>query len=344
MNETQAVVPQAKREVRVVQDDSQVSYLMDTSRFEHCYRIAGAMARASLIPKHLKGADWETTQANCFLVVNQALRWGLDPFAVAPETYEVGGKLGFQGKLVAAVINARGGLEDKLSYTFNDAKGDALEITVSGKLIGEDLPRTITAKVGDCRTPNQMWTKDPYQKLVYTGAIKWARRHKPEVILGVLTDDDAERIRQEERESGKVAVIGKSPDFSGPAPVVDIAPAEAATPRQSRRQKREEAKPVEVVPPAATSEPLPVESKPDPRVAAATDMLPALRMLLLELNYTEKQILNLCEKRKKWSTLGEGDVAQTLEQLPAETVANIHKHLSDQNSPLHKEVQALAKE
>ena len=39
-----------------------------------------------------------------------------------------------------------------------------------------------------------MWTKDPRQKLIYSGVIKWARAHAPELILGVATDDDIDRI------------------------------------------------------------------------------------------------------------------------------------------------------
>lgn len=214
---TTALVPQPKREIRAVQDDSQIGYMMDTAKFEHCYRIAQMMSRASLIPKHLKGDSAEQTAANCFLVVNQSIRWGFDPFAVAPETYEVGGKLGFQGKLIAAVINARAGLAEKLSYTFNDKKGDELEITVSGRFETEIEPRTVTVSVKEARTTNQIWTKDPYQKLVYTGATKWARRHKPEIVLGVITDDDADQIREELRfAQAKPAEIPQFVPQSGP--------------------------------------------------------------------------------------------------------------------------------
>lgn len=220
-NQALANVP-PRRELRVVEDNSAVAYLMDTARFDHSFRIAAAMARASLIPKHLKGENFEQTQANCFLVVNQSLRWQFDPFAVAPETYEVGGKLGFSGKLVAAVINVRGGLMGNLSYTFNDAKGDALEVTVSGHIEGEDQPRTVTLSVAQAKTGNQMWTKDPHQKLIYSGATKWARRHKPEVILGVLTDDDAEAIRDEAR--AIAAKPAKTPQFSGPKVIVSSDP------------------------------------------------------------------------------------------------------------------------
>lgn len=214
---TTALVTQPRREIRAVQDDSAISYMMDTAKFEHCYRVAQMMARASLIPKHLKGDCAEQTAANCFLIVNQSIRWGFDPFAVAPETYVVGDKLGFSGKLIAAVINARAGLSEKLSYAFNDKKGDELEITVSGRFDTEKEPRTVTVSVKEARTQNQMWTKDPYQKLVYTGATKWARRHKPEIVLGVITEDDADLIREELRfAQAKPAEIPQFVPQSGP--------------------------------------------------------------------------------------------------------------------------------
>ncbi len=188
----------APKEIRVVQDNGPVAHLMDTARFEHTYRIATAMAAAALIPDHLvKSKDGFFSEkqvvGNCFLVVNQSLRWGIDPFAAMSETYAVGGKLGFQGKLIAAVVNARAGLKRRLNYTFSGTGSD-LTVTVSGTFEGEDEARTITLSVAQAKTDNKMWTKDPEQKLIYSGATKWARRHCPEIMLGVLTDDDLEHM------------------------------------------------------------------------------------------------------------------------------------------------------
>lgn len=181
--------------IRVVEDNGPLAHLMDTARFEHLQRIATIMANASLIPDHLKGNNSQQTLGNCFLVVNQSLRWGLDPFAVAAETYSVGGKLGFQGKLVAALVNARANLQGKLRYEFSGA-GDERTVNVVGQFKDEETERTVTLSVGQARTKNQMWTSDPDQKLIYSAATKWARRHCPEVLLGVLTDDDIDRIAE----------------------------------------------------------------------------------------------------------------------------------------------------
>lgn len=189
-----------KREVRVVEDNSAQSYLMDTARFEHMHRIAAAMANASLIPEHLrsKSGNHNETVGNCFLVVNQAVRWGFDPFALAPETYVVQNKLGFQGKLVAAVVNTRANLKGRLRYAF-DGNGEDRTITVYGTFADESDERIVTLSVRQAKTANKIWVTDPDQKLVYSGVTKWARRHCPEVMLGVLTDDDLERMADAQR-------------------------------------------------------------------------------------------------------------------------------------------------
>jgi hypothetical protein len=184
-----------------VEDTTNLSFFIDTAKFEQAQRIAKLMAAASLMPKHLKGSTPEEAIANSFLVVNQAFTWGINPFAVAQETYVVQGNLGYQGKLVAAIINTKARLKERLRYEYNDQPGDKLEITVIGTFQGEDAPRTTTLSVGQAKTQNQMWAKDPRQKLIYSGVIKWARAHAPELILGVATDDDIDAIvsRSEER-------------------------------------------------------------------------------------------------------------------------------------------------
>ncbi len=201
----------------ISQDDTVI--VLDTARWEQMQRIARAMCLASLMPDHLRGKSVEEGQANCLLVVNQALRWGMDPFAVAPCTYSVRGKLGFEGKLVAAVVNARAGLRTKLAPVYNAKSGDGFAAVIYGsreaipaeayellRKYAEDEHRAslnrlaelgvmaVRVSVNQSKTDNQMWGKDPEQKLFYCGATKWARRHCPELMLGVLTDDDLERM------------------------------------------------------------------------------------------------------------------------------------------------------
>jgi len=202
----------------VVHDDGPNANLFDTRKFNQCYRVAQAMAEMSILPDHLKQIGSQSQgfkplsprqiAANCFRIVNQAVRWGFDPYAIVDETYVVAGKLGYQGKLIAAVVNARAGLEGRLRYT-HDGKGADRTVTVTGRFKGDPNEFTVTVRLGDVVTGNDMWKKDPDQKLCYTGAIKWARRYCPEVVLGVLTDDDLDRIKDADADRAPVSSLAQ---------------------------------------------------------------------------------------------------------------------------------------
>ena len=180
--------------------------LMDTAMFEHMGRIAKTMAYAPLTPAHLKGANMDQAVANCMMVVNQAYRWGFDPLAVAQCTYVVSGKLGYEGKLIAALINVKAGIKERLSYSYSytafngeagdDKKPEDLTITAYGTFEGEDEVKEVSVRVGDVKTENKMWIRDPKQKLIYNAAIKWARAWCPELILGVQIQDDLEFMQE----------------------------------------------------------------------------------------------------------------------------------------------------
>ncbi len=201
--ETTALVPDNGGKVRTISVSE--SAWLDTATFDQAYRVAKAMARMSLCPDHLKGRDIDETAANCFLVVMQAQAWDMSPFALMNGTYNCYGRLGYEGKVVGGVINTRAGLTGRLRYDY-DGKGTERRVTVWGTFKGEDEPRTLSGTVKQWAKPqyskkqkktlppNPMWFEEgpgQDQKLAYVGAMWWARRYCPEVILGV-------RIAEEE--------------------------------------------------------------------------------------------------------------------------------------------------
>jgi hypothetical protein len=163
---------------------------MDTGRFEHMQRLATMMAQCSLVPEHLRKGDRGEAIANCFLVTNQAIRWGMDPFSVAQCTSVVSGKLCYEGKLVAAVLAAKLGI--RLRYTWTGERGTMTRgIIVSGDIDGETL--TIEGTVADWKTTRNgsPWIVPQYDKmLAYRGAREWARLYAPDVMLGVYAPDE----------------------------------------------------------------------------------------------------------------------------------------------------------
>lgn len=152
--------------------------------FSDAMKLAELMSSGRLVPAHLQGSP-----GDCLMVIEQAMRWKMSPFAVAQCTSVIKGKMMFEGKLVGAALSGSGILAGRLTMEFKGV-GPAREITLSGTLRGETEPRSITVKLSDARTTNEWWSKQPDQQLVYSANRAWARRHAPEVMLGVYVPEE----------------------------------------------------------------------------------------------------------------------------------------------------------
>ena len=121
-------------------DTQDVIPVLDTSKFEHMQRVATVMANTATLPDSLRFADpknkdpfeHDVLVATCFRIVNQAVRWGFDPFAVSDCAFIIHGRLGWE-KLVHAVIAAKTGINLNHRF-FDDAKGQNMGVLVSGTL------------------------------------------------------------------------------------------------------------------------------------------------------------------------------------------------------------------
>ncbi len=160
--------------------------LMPTN-MEGAMRLAEMMARGKLVPNHLHNSP-----GDCLMIIEQAIRWQMSPFAVAQCTSVIQGKLMVEGKLVSAALHSSGIMSSRLEYEFSGS-GDTRAITVRGTLKGETTPREFPLTLKEAKTSNQMWTKQPDQQLVYASTRGWARRHAPEVMLGVYSPEEFEQ-------------------------------------------------------------------------------------------------------------------------------------------------------
>lgn len=219
--------------------------ILDTSKFEHMQRLATVMAKMSTIPESLRGVKDgnkfiefppEVVVANCFRIVNQAVRWGFDPFAVVDCASVVHGKLMWEGKLVSAVLDAKLGVRLQYDFTGEDKPTDkSFGVIVSGTLPGETKARTIEGTVAAWHKGDKSpWSNPAHWKrqLRYMGAREWARAHAAAVMLGVYTDDELDDIALRDIPQGQRAVRMKDvtpPKVEAPAIPFDI-PAPAAAP------------------------------------------------------------------------------------------------------------------
>ena len=150
------------------------------------------MSIGTFTPPHLRGKP-----GDCLQVIMQAIRWGMDPFAVANKTFFVNDRLAYEAQLVIAVINTRAPLQRRLRL---DWKGDGedMKCTASGLLEGEEEPHELELCIKDVTTRNSpLWSEAPRVQMGYYTSRAWARVYVPEIIMGVYTPDEVESIRDQ---------------------------------------------------------------------------------------------------------------------------------------------------
>ena len=202
-------------------------------------QLCRELATARLVPP-----AFQKSPADIFLAMNTIERLGLDFFLTIGECYVVQGKIGFSGKLAAAIINSCGQLSERLSYTY-EGEGDDRTITVAGRLQGEGEAREIKVRLGDAKTRNENWTKQPDQMLGYAGARTWGRRHLSEVLLGMRFDDEIEEqtvpLREILKEPKERPAIAK---LVPPEPKQSTAPTEGTNEQSTGPEQRPEPSPL----------------------------------------------------------------------------------------------------
>jgi RecT family len=187
--------------------------------------LATMMSRGKLVPNHLQNSP-----GDCLMVIEQAMRWGMSPFAVAQSTSVIQGKLMFEGKLVSAALHASGIMDGRLEYDFA-GEGTSREVTVRGKIKGGRVEE-MKVKFDDAKTTNQMWTKQPDQQLIYFGTRAWARRFASEVMLGVYSPEEFDAPARRDNFTGTTLDAKPEPMTTGQM-INDEIPKHTATKRPS---------------------------------------------------------------------------------------------------------------
>jgi hypothetical protein len=218
--ETVAIVPTAQKQVVDFDPSDPVTLYMKSDVFDQLQRVALLMCSSGLVPAHLHGKEH---MSDCFLVAAQAFRWKMDPFSVAQHTFVLSGKLGYEGKLIAAVVNAHPHIETHLNYTYSGA-GAERHVAVSGRLKGETVDRVIEGDVKQWKTQNQTWNTMPDQMLAYRGAREWARRHMPEAVLGMQADEEVVEVVDMERRGGAFVTVDSLSEIGANVVTAEVIP------------------------------------------------------------------------------------------------------------------------
>ena len=151
------------------------------------------------IPKHLREKP-----GACLRIVSDAMTYGMSPFHLADDSYEINGRLSYGAKTIYAMTLRSGLIEGDLPMTFS-GQGEDLTCTVTGRRKGgQQETKAIT--LSQVKTRNSpLWKTDVQQQLGYYTRRAWCRLHAPDAIMGLVanTDDMIDR--------GEAEVINDEP-------------------------------------------------------------------------------------------------------------------------------------
>lgn len=165
---------------------------LDPEKFEHVWRIANALAKSDLVPDQFKRKP-----ENCFLACQMAFRCGVDPMAFLQKSYVIAGKPAIETQLAIAMVNSSGRLTGSIRYK-HDGKGKERACTAycveaaTGEVLQHTLHWHTVEAEGWVAKKGSKWITDPLLMLEYRSAMRLIRTHFPEVLLGMLTKEEAE--------------------------------------------------------------------------------------------------------------------------------------------------------
>lgn len=159
--------------------------------FAKLMSVSGAM-----VPEHLRG-----NPGACLAICSRAMRWKMDPFAVAEQSYITKTTVGYMSQLIHAVVETRAPLKGRLRHEII-GEGEDRRCKVWGTFLRETEPHVYISetlvKLREARGKNDkggvrgspLWVDNPEVQLAYSAVRQWARLYSPETLLGVYARDE----------------------------------------------------------------------------------------------------------------------------------------------------------
>lgn len=141
----------------------------------------------SAVPKHLRGQP-----GACLGIIDDAIRFQTSPYALARKSYFVNDNLAYEAQVLAGIVNAHAPLKQRPQIIYEGDGSDRVCI-VTGEFRDGAVREYRSPAIGKITPKNSpLWKNDPDQQLAYYSLRGFARRHCPEILLGVY---DIEEMR-----------------------------------------------------------------------------------------------------------------------------------------------------
>jgi hypothetical protein len=177
---------------------------VDLANLAQAFEIAKAMSTAGpCIPAYL-----QNNPGSCLYHIMRGIRWRLDPFAIAEDSYVVENKktkelrIAYGSRTIHAAIERNAPIQKRLASSYL-GEGGTRVCVVQGLFLDGEVREykspPLEAILKRRRQPDEtgaggagspLWWFDPDQQLHYFATRAWSRRWCPDVLLGAYTREE----------------------------------------------------------------------------------------------------------------------------------------------------------
>lgn len=184
-----------EKEIQVqVQPQTTLSVFSGEENFKNAMAMATQLSKSDMIPAVYKGKP-----ENCIIALELSNRLKLSPFLVMQNMYIVQGKPAWSSSFIISCINGSGRFTGPLRFEMNaertKCRAWAIEKVTNEKLTGPLITMEMAQSEGWLNKNGSKWKTMPELMLRYRAAAFFGRLYCPEIINGMMTEDEAQDIR-----------------------------------------------------------------------------------------------------------------------------------------------------
>lgn len=184
-----------EKEIQVqVQPQTTLSVFSGEENFKNAMTMATQLSKSDMIP-----AVYKNKPENCIIALELSNRLKLSPFLVMQNMYIVQGKPAWSSSFIISCINGSGRFAGPLRFEMDEKRTKcrawAIEKATNEKLTGPLITMEMAQAEGWLGKNGSKWKTMPELMLRYRAAAFFGRLYCPEIINGMMTDDEVQDIR-----------------------------------------------------------------------------------------------------------------------------------------------------
>lgn len=173
--------------------ETTLSVFSGEENFKNAMQMATQLSKSDMIPATYKGKP-----ENCIIALELSNRLKLSPFLVMQNMYIVQGKPSWSSSFIISCINGSGRFAGPLKFEMDAQKTKcrawAIEKATGDKLTGPLITMEMAAQEGWLNKNGSKWKTMPELMLRYRAAAFFGRLYCPEIINGMLTEEEAQDV------------------------------------------------------------------------------------------------------------------------------------------------------